>query len=510
MVKTIRKASIALLALAALSANLTAEGKKEAPAQTSGKSDTSKEVVLTGYFIGSQDEELPLVLTEFNKMLKNDINAELKIQTVGWGDRMQKFPLLYASGEPFDITFTALWHFFQDEAPKGTWLAIDDLLAKYAPTIMKETPKGFWDSVKYKGKIYAVPQISANLDSKGIFYREDLRKKHGAAPIKTIDDWVAYMRVIRDKEPGIAPYYDLPVGNMLELYQMPNDITYYGKLRSTVYRVDQGDKFYNIADLPEYERFLQFSRKMYTEGLFPKNVLANKTSSRDIIKAGSAASIIQNIPTVQSDYGQMKGAHPDWEMGYLSLDYDSKILPESPIGNATAIYRGSKNPDRAMMLLELIRSKEAYFRLIANGIEGRHWVRVGTDRWDYPAGKTNANVGYTAGFSWWGFNKPEFTLFGKNDWQAMIDLSKEYRASSRLLPSRVMDSFILDVTPVQAEIAAINNVEAQYKVPLDWGVVDPADPEYGLPRLRAKLKEAGIDKVLAEYNKQLATHLSAK
>jgi putative aldouronate transport system substrate-binding protein len=470
----------------------------------------SKEVVLTGYFIGSQEEELPLVLAEFNKMLKADINAEFRVQTVGWGDRTSKFPLLFASGEPFDIVYVSAWHFFQDEAPKGTFLPLDDLLAKYAPNILKDTPKEYWDSVTYNGKIYAIPQITSALDAKGIFYREDLRKKYGAAPIKTIEDWVAFMKVIAANDPTVAPFYDLPTGNVLDLYHAPNDIIYYGKLRSTVYRIADGKQFHNLTELPEYEKYVNFARQMYTQGLFPRNALANKTAARDFFKAGGAASVVLNFPNVITDQGQLLDSQPSWEVGFLPLDYDSRMNPESPINNAIAIYRGSKNPERAMMMMELIRSKRPYFQLLANGIEGRHYINIGDNRWDFPAGKNANNVGYTGAFSWWGFLKGDFVLNGAKDWKFAVDLQKEYMESPRFLPYRVMDSFILDTASIQAELAALANVEAQYKVPLDWGVVDPADPVNGLPMLRRKLKEAGIDRVLAEYNKQLATHLAAK
>lgn len=63
-----------------------------------------------------------------------------------------------------------------------------------------------------------------------------------------------------------------------------------------------------------------------------------------------------------------------------------------------------------------------------------------------------------------------------------------------------LSAFVIDDTKIAAEIAAINNVVTEYKVPLDLGV---ADPETGLAELKQKLKEAGIDKVMEEVQRQV-------
>lgn len=67
--------------------------------------------------------------------------------------------------------------------------------------------------------------------------------------------------------------------------------------------------------------------------------------------------------------------------------------------------------------------------------------------------------------------------------------------------------FTINNENISAEIAAITNVLATYKVPLDMGTVDP---EEGLPLLRQKLDEAGIDKVIDELNRQIAEYNAGK
>src|SRR5699024_5909080 len=59
--------------------------------------------------------------------------------------------------------------------------------------------------------------------------------------------------------------------------------------------------------------------------------------------------------------------------------------------------------------------------------------------------------------------------------------------------------FHFDSDPVRTEIASISNVSKQFYPAIATGSVDP---EKNLPDFNKKLKDAGIDKVLAEIQKQ--------
>jgi len=67
--------------------------------------------------------------------------------------------------------------------------------------------------------------------------------------------------------------------------------------------------------------------------------------------------------------------------------------------------------------------------------------------------------------------------------------------------------FALDQDPVKTQMAALQNVETQYEVPLFTGAADPATK---LPEFVAQLKANGIDDVVKEINTQLQAFLAAK
>ena len=59
---------------------------------------------------------------------------------------------------------------------------------------------------------------------------------------------------------------------------------------------------------------------------------------------------------------------------------------------------------------------------------------------------------------------------------------------------------MFDTTPVKAEAAAVQAVMDEYRLPLENGVIDPDE---NLPKFRQALKDAGIDTVIAEKQRQL-------
>jgi putative aldouronate transport system substrate-binding protein len=64
-----------------------------------------------------------------------------------------------------------------------------------------------------------------------------------------------------------------------------------------------------------------------------------------------------------------------------------------------------------------------------------------------------------------------------------------------------------DFDPVKTQMATLNNLADQYNTGLVTGASDPATV---LPEFNKKLKEGGIDAVIAEVNKQLNAFLTAK
>ena len=99
-----------------------------------GKPDTSEAVTLTMYLIGDRPVDNDEVFAKINEKLKAEINATIDVKFMSWGEYEQKYPLIFASGEDWDIIYTADWCFYNAQATKqGFWEITQEALETYAP-----------------------------------------------------------------------------------------------------------------------------------------------------------------------------------------------------------------------------------------------------------------------------------------------------------------------------------------------------------------------------------------
>lgn len=171
--------------------------------------------------------------------------------------------------------------------------------------------------------------------------------------------------------------------------------------------------------------------------------------------------------------------------------HDPITFNNSVTGAIQAISATSKHPEKAMAFLNLLNTDPYLRNLIDRGIEGVHYEEVDNGKIkDLPARVESYNMpSYSLG------NHFILKLY-ENDPEDKWDAFKKFNDASVQAPTL---GFYFDTNPVRTEIAAIANVANEYAPPLLTGSVDPE--EY-LPKANKKFKEAGLDKVLAEIQKQ--------
>ena len=111
--------------------------------------------------------------------------------------------------------------------------------------------------------------------------------------------------------------------------------------------------------------------------------------------------------------------------------------------------------------------------------------------------------GYVPAISWAFGNQFLNYLWTTEDpdkWQKYLEYNDTAVKSNSL-------GFIPDLEPIKTEIAAVTNVWAEFMPGLETG---STDPEVYVPRANAKFKEAGLDKIIAEMQKQFDAWYAAK
>jgi putative aldouronate transport system substrate-binding protein len=158
-----------------------------------------------------------------------------------------------------------------------------------------------------------------------------------------------------------------------------------------------------------------------------------------------------------------------------------------------------------MTAMEALNNDVEIYHLICRGIAGTHYVLTDAKNGvvGFPSGITPSNDRYNPQTSW---------MFGNifNDYYSSEDTVGAWPLSHqdnvKATPSQAL-GFAFDPTNVKTELAQVQKAEQQYGFPLIFGRVDPSA---GLNTYLSKLHDAGVDKVIAEIQKQLNSWKSSK
>jgi putative aldouronate transport system substrate-binding protein len=165
---------------------------------------------------------------------------------------------------------------------------------------------------------------------------------------------------------------------------------------------------------------------------------------------------------------------------------------------ATAISKTSKNPERAMMLLNLIWSDKYLSNTLAFGLEGKNYTVKSGKGTDNPTieAKSGSEQTWAIWHNWIG---PLWDQWDSN-WNTTKALEVMQKNNKDAKTSNIL-GFIMDNEPVKSELTQVNAVSSEAGPILNTGVMPDFD-KY-ITETKQKLKNAGVDKVVAELQKQI-------
>ncbi|TVY04224.1 ABC transporter substrate-binding protein [Cohnella terricola] len=483
------------LLTASLSACSGNNGKNSAGGAPSASESGESSYVITMAYPGNDPQDLQLVQDEMNKILKGKIGATVKLLPISFGAWQQQLNLMLSSNEKLDI-MTVQSAEYATKVAKGQLVALDDLLASNGQDILKAVNSSYLDATRIDGKIYAVPSIRDFAAGPGILMRKDLVDKYhiDVNSIKTYEDLTAVFQTIKDNEPNITPLVPLNGGSTTLTFTDLMNTSDFDTLDDSIGilpGLDNQLKVTNLFEDPMYEERLNLVRQWYLNGFISKDAATMTDSAVTLMGAGKAFAYLCRIkPGIESQESASTGQQ------LVAVSFDQPVTQTS---NITIIMQGiasnSKNPEKAMQFLNLLYSDSDLLNLLDYGIEGKHYVTNSDNLIDYPEGVTSATNGYTNTGILFG-NQLISRVFKGNDpdiWNQLQQFNQNAKQSKAL-------GFTFNVDPVKTESAAVQNVMNQFKGGLETGTLDP---ENTLPKFIDKLKAAGLDKIIAEKQKQL-------
>lgn len=468
--------------------------------------DTSKKVELQFYMLGDAPKELDSIAAEINKMALEELNATVKFNYTSWTDWDQKYKLLLGSGQQVDLIFTADWTQYQSYATKGAFQPLDKLLPVAAPTLYNFVPEDMWEAVKIDGNIYTVPATYKEYVTNGFVWREDLREKYNLPKPVDIATFEQYLDGIKKNEPEMTP---LSMNSDVKTNLMD---TFKSIAHKPIGALPYGiginyatpNEVYSYWGSDEQKEDLITLKRWQDNGYMVKNVLAVKDTLQDQITSGKAAALLGDNPTRFNDMViNLQAAHPDWKLAYYPYPLTNGIAtPVHPIHNGFAIPVSSKNAERALAFYEKLVTDKRYNMLTQYGVEGKNYEVK--DGYYSLIGDSKTNGFSREAMNGWAWRNPEFMLFDKNydGVKAIFDELDKIQVPDKFT------GFAEDYTPYQAERAALEQVEKQYLYPLNAGLVK--NVEDGMKTFMDKAKQAGLEKIQAEYTKQWQAYVTAQ
>lgn len=472
----------------------TSAGKAAAGGKQYEGNDISKPVELTMFLPVDAQQDEEVMETELNKYLKDKINATIKITRLGWGDNYQnKLIAMSGSRQPFDICFTASWLFtFKEQAGKGAFLKLNDLLPKYAPNAKKALGDDFINASSINGTVYAIPTLKEKAHNWGFIFNKKLVDKYSVdiSKINSLEDLEPVLKTIKEKEPSVYPLEALVGENPAKLIDFDNLSG--DKTPGVVYNDAKELKALFQFDTPEYQKYFETIRKYFKAG-YVRQDAPSVTDYEADEKAGKIFCAVKSLkPGKDVELTAQQGIQ------WVQKDVTKPVMSNREANGAMlAVSSTSKNPERAMMFIDLMYNDPVVNNFVLYGVKDKHYVEKGKNNYGYMViDKGPDQSKYNPGNGWLCGNQFINYLTSGEDpqkWQKFEDYNKSATNTKTL-------GFSFDTKPVKNEIGAMTNIWDKYVPSLETGAVDYKEV---LPKFKDEMNKAGMQKVLDEETKQL-------
>ena len=463
--------------------------------------DLSKPYTVNMYLIGDTPNDWQDALDQMNAYLA-DFNTTLAVTFMSWSDYSTMYTLNLAGGADIDLIFTAPWCYMYTEAAKGSFYTLtDEFINKYMPLAAKYQAKESWDETTLAGKTIAVPSNTAQPMGKIVAVRQDLMEKYGMTELKTWEDYKKYMLTIAEKETPESGIYALAAaGDNNELWDV------YRQQTDTFLALDSNftDFIYeykgalptkeDIKLVYEYDPFRAYAKdmkEMADAGCWSRSALTNTVTDDDAFGALQGASIAWNasVFTYMKQAEQTEGVR----CAAYDLTTDHFVGCEAYSNNDMAITASSKNPERAAMVLDLIKFDTTLNRLIMLGVENVHYTINEND--EYVKTEKSGDFAPTSVSASWAVKNGNLVEAGAPEReQAMSDAWLERVKSNPTV------TFVFDDANVKSYMNAVDTILQDYVPMLELGLVDDVDKT--IDEMIKKCYDAGLQNVYDEFYAQ--------
>ena len=498
-------ACVLSMALTGCNKPTTAPAESKAPTESKAPAEESAApaeedlppVELTWFFVGNQQQDdTALVEEAVNKYIADNtkLNCTIKLQCYDWGSYNDRITQMIAAGESFDICFTSNWvNNYYTQSAKGAFLPLNDLMDQYAPKTKEILGEDFLSGSRINGVNYAIPANKEKAHSWGLLVRKDIAEKYSMdlSGVKTLADMEPFFQTIKENEPTMYALEGTPYESAMRILDF--DIVNNDTTPGAVYN-DDSSKVFDQLEQPETLEHFKLMNSFMQKGYIREDA-ASVTDYGADQRAGKMFAAVRSLKPTKDAEETIAQGHP-----YMQIELTTPIISNrETTGSMQAISATSKNPERAMMFLELFNTDPVVNNLINFGIEGTHYTKIS----DNQIKGTENQAKYNPGLGW-AFGNQLINYLTEADPTDKWDQFEAFNAAGVKTESL---GFVFDPNPVTTQIAQCTNVWNEYVPGMQVG---SSNPEETLPKAVEALNAAGMQDILAEMQKQMDAFNAAK
>ncbi len=475
---------------------------------------SEKPTTITYLTIGDKptNGETEDVIEQINKILLKKVNATLDIYYVTWDDYLNRYNKVLSDGD-IDVDLVGTGTDWLDAWPnviKGNFLPMSkEMLRSFCPRTYENVTDDQWSKCSYNGEIYFIPENEyTQWTNHGFIYREDLAEEAGLNGINSWEDLTRYLKYLSDNKADIIPWdadgtnYIIGLGYLMSKsrYNPIYEMSTYG-----LWGAESNDLQKIICPYYEGGDFIEFAKLMndwnrYGVWRDGQNGAGDNTEEFYEGYSGLIQHHTQKYFTeIEPD---MEIKMPSANTGFYWFGKESaNLMRTSILHGAMAIHAKSKNPEKALMVYDVLRNDKECYQLFRYGKKGVQYDINDSMRMEKPSGYNTERDSIVTNF-WWG-RRDEYEFQDEDyAWDEYYKLIDYYDHVAVDYPWDGYN-FLNDID--HDKLAAVIAVCDEYIPKITYARYSiPAEEEVLI--FREKLREAGVEELTRQIQKTVDSY----
>ena len=464
------------------------------------------EITVTLMSMGTVDTSITEgIENKINEIAEPAINVHANLQWIEGGAYATQVSMMIQGGDDLDLMmFTPIpGSSYTSFLSAGQLMDIKDLLNKYGQDIAS-IQGDLINGCKLNGGIYGVGNYRDIAAFQNILIRKDVLESTGhLEDAENASSWSEIEEIVKDI---VAAGYGGVINNdNMGTVLYPNGFMNGSDQFSDNRSVDiLGDGYQLVVTDPEtdtveckyftdeFKAMIERVSRWNEEGLIYADASTAQDFGDTLLKNG-----VGTVKVAQQESGSLETMTGSTGYEFVAIKVTDMMISTSSITKfGYCVPITAKNPEAAIKFLNLIYTSEDIMNALTWGVEGRDWVKSDEGFATYPEGVTPETVAYHQGDFLYG------NQFIVTPWEGATTTREEQKAATDATERSKYFGFQLDNTGLENTLTACYNVEQQYLATIQAGTKG-AEWEKTFEEFQNALKKAGIDDLIAAYQKQL-------